>query len=180
MGAVDLLLRGAGMTVADLEAVVMTRGPGSFTGIRVTLATALGLARGRAIPAHGFSSLLVQAARVRAGSCLAVQPARRGFVYCQEFDLRGAVPEPLAEPRVIEVAALDASPHPIVAPAGLSLPPHLPAASPRGTASEALLDLALTTEIFDASTLVPLYLEPPQAVPPRGKVPPWPPSQTAS
>jgi len=180
MGAVDLLLRGAGITAADLEAIVMTRGPGSFTGIRVTLATAQGMARGGAIRAHGFPSLLVQAARAAAETCMAVQPARRGSVYGQPFDCRDALPQPLGEPRVIEITALDGTPQPIVAPTGLCLPSHLPLAPLHGTASEALLRLATTIRTFDAGTLVPLYLEPPQAVPPRRKVFVWPPSPTAS
>ncbi len=42
---VDRLLNGAGRSKADIEAVVVGTGPGAFTGLRVGLATAVGIAR---------------------------------------------------------------------------------------------------------------------------------------
>jgi tRNA threonylcarbamoyladenosine biosynthesis protein TsaB len=180
VGAIDLLLRAAGIGAAALEAVVATRGPGSFTGIRVALATAQGIATAHGIPGHGFSSLRVQAARTAERPCLAVQPARRGFVYAQRFtgdehpddDAHGAT--------LVAIDSLLAADAPVVAPSGLELHPGVPLAAASLTAAEALLDLASRLGALAASTLVPAYLENPQAVPPKPPTSPWQPSRKAS
>ncbi|HEY9595854.1 MAG TPA: tRNA (adenosine(37)-N6)-threonylcarbamoyltransferase complex dimerization subunit type 1 TsaB, partial [Spirochaetia bacterium] len=51
------LLHELGVAPADLEAIVCSLGPGSFTGIRIGLATALGIGEGRHIPVVGVSTL---------------------------------------------------------------------------------------------------------------------------
>ena len=180
MAAVDLLLRAAGLERSQIEGVVATRGPGSFTGVRVALATASGLALALHIPARGYSSLLAQAARSELGDVLAVQPARRGFVYAQPFIRRGGRPVALSEPEVLPLASLAEASLPVVAPVGLTLPSAARLApTVRGTA-EALLELAATAEAGEDAPLVPLYLEPPPATPPARTVTPWPPSPKAS
>ncbi len=180
MAAVDLLLRAAGLERSGLEGVVASRGPGSFTGVRVALATAQGLAVGLGVRAHGYSSLLAQAARTGARECLAVQPARRGFVYAQRHGRSGARPEALEEPQVMALAALVQSKLPVVAPAGLDLPGGTPLAPAGLTTAEALLELLAGEEHPDAATLAPLYLEPPPASPPARTATPWPPSPKAT
>jgi tRNA threonylcarbamoyladenosine biosynthesis protein TsaB len=182
MGAVDLLLRAAGLDSRDLGVVGATRGPGSFTGIRVALATAQGLAMGLGIPAHGVPSLLVLAHRSADPRCLAVQPARRGFVYAQPFARQGERCAPTGDPKILPVADLAGSELPVVAPAGLALPDGTPTISSRCTTAEALLELLASEppQPTDLDSLVPLYLEPPPALPPTPKPSPWPPSQTTS
>jgi tRNA threonylcarbamoyladenosine biosynthesis protein TsaB len=54
---VDALLRQAGARQADLDALALGTGPGSFTGIRIGLALARGLALGLGLPAAGVSTL---------------------------------------------------------------------------------------------------------------------------
>jgi tRNA threonylcarbamoyl adenosine modification protein YeaZ len=54
--ALDRLLRETGVSRADLTAVVVGTGPGTFTGLRVGLATAKGLAHGLGIPIIGVST----------------------------------------------------------------------------------------------------------------------------
>ena len=180
VAAIDLLLRSAGLDGDAIGAVVATRGPGSFTGIRVALATALGLAHARGIPAHGFSSLLVQAARTRLRPCLAVQPARRGHVYVQLFATDGSPDAPADGPAIVAIADLAGTTVPVVAPAGLVLPPDTLAAPTSVSTAEALLELARSQSLFDPTTLVPVYLEPPQAEPQRPSRSPWQRSRKAS
>jgi tRNA threonylcarbamoyl adenosine modification protein YeaZ len=180
MAGVDLLLRAAGLERAGLEGVVATRGPGSFTGVRVALATAQGLALGLGIPAHGYSSLLAQAARTDASECLAAQPARRGSVYVQAFARRRGRLEAADEPRVVPAATLAESRLPVVAPVGMALPEGTPVADVRIGLAEALLELLASEGHPDHETLTPLYLEPPPAVQPARTAPPWPRSPKAS
>lgn len=51
------LLRRAGRDIADIKAIVVARGPGSYNGLRVGLSTAKGLAFGLGIPLVGVSTL---------------------------------------------------------------------------------------------------------------------------
>ena len=51
----------AGITTNDLTGIVATRGPGSFTGIRIGLATAKGLAQGLDVPIVGVGTLATAA-----------------------------------------------------------------------------------------------------------------------
>ena len=53
----DALLREHGLAHADLTRIVVGTGPGSFTGLRLGLATARGLALARDLPVAGFSTL---------------------------------------------------------------------------------------------------------------------------
>lgn len=165
VGAVDLLLRSAGLAPRQLGAVVATRGPGSFTGVRVALATVQGIARGAGTAAHGFSSLLAQATRTAVDRVLAVQPARRGEVYAQLFTRRGGPPEAAGEILVMAVSALVGNEVPVIAPSGLTLPAGVPLASPSMSAAEALLTLVDGLAGCDEATLVPTYVEPPPAIP---------------
>jgi tRNA threonylcarbamoyladenosine biosynthesis protein TsaB len=63
--AIDWLLRENGRTLSDLVLVAVTRGPGSFTGVRIALATVQGLGLALGIPICGFSTH--QAAAYSAG-----------------------------------------------------------------------------------------------------------------
>jgi len=69
--------------VADLEAIVVTQGPGSFTGIRVGLATAKGLAEPDSIPLLAVSRLAVLAHK--AGTHAAALDASRHEFYWGDF-----------------------------------------------------------------------------------------------
>ena len=55
--AVDGLLSAHGKTVADLSLIGIGMGPGSFTGLRVGMATAKGIARAAGVPIQGASTL---------------------------------------------------------------------------------------------------------------------------
>ncbi len=93
LAAVELLLEDAGAVPGDLDLVVVSRGPGSFTGIRSGLATAHGLASSLGVPVTAYGSLLVQAARVEGpGTVWAAQPGRRGEVYARRFEVAPGTP----------------------------------------------------------------------------------------
>lgn len=55
--AVTRLLDSAGRTISDVEAVVVGRGPGSFTGVRIGVASAKGLAQGLGVALHAVGTL---------------------------------------------------------------------------------------------------------------------------
>jgi len=76
---VDALLRQGGAHPRDLDAVVVGIGPGSFTGVRIGLAAARGLALSLALPGAGVSTLAALAAG--APGALPVIDARRREVF---------------------------------------------------------------------------------------------------
>ena len=59
--AIELLLKNASLTLDDMELIAVSAGPGSFTGVRIGVATAKGLAFDKNIPCAGVSSLLTMA-----------------------------------------------------------------------------------------------------------------------
>lgn len=78
------LLAEAGAAARELSAIVCGVGPGTFTGTRVAVATAKGLAFARPCPLFAVSTLAVIAAAAD-GSVLATIDARRGEVYAGLF-----------------------------------------------------------------------------------------------
>lgn len=82
IGRLGDLLREAGWSVDDLDAVAAGRGPGSFTGLRTGLSVAGGLGYGANIPLFLMDSLEVVAARGPRASVTAVlRDAGRSEVY---------------------------------------------------------------------------------------------------
>jgi tRNA threonylcarbamoyladenosine biosynthesis protein TsaB len=71
--AVDLLLDLSGLEVSRVEVLGVALGPGTFTGLRIGIATVKGLALARGIPAYGLSTLRAMALRHR-GRGLPVAP----------------------------------------------------------------------------------------------------------
>ncbi len=88
---VEAVLTDAGLTVADVDAFLVGRGPGSFTGVRIGISTAKGLARGANVPLLGASTLDACAWRAwRAGErglLGVVADAMRGEVYPALYQL---------------------------------------------------------------------------------------------
>lgn len=89
LAGIDYLLEQAGRRRGDLTGVAVDLGPGYFTGLRIGLATAQGLALGLEIPCWGCSSLRLLAQGVGGwrGRLWAVADARRGLVYAAPFEM---------------------------------------------------------------------------------------------
>jgi len=111
--AVDFLLRRAGWKLKDLTLTAAGIGPGSFTGIRIGVATGLGLAQSLGIPFAGVSGLDVlarRAARTTAGGRIGViVDARRGQFYFAGYESKNGRIRRLRKPALI--AAADVKDH---------------------------------------------------------------------
>lgn len=90
----------AGLPLADIDALAVGIGPGSFTGVRIGVATAKGLALAQQKPLVGVTSLRVLARGLVAGTalCAPLIDAHKGEVYAAlyELDAEGALVERLA------------------------------------------------------------------------------------
>ena len=91
MVAVDRLLGDAGWTVKDLEGLAVSVGPGSFTGLRVGIATAKGLAVTLGLPVAPVPTLDALAAILPFADApvCPLLDARKGEVYCCLYRWRG-------------------------------------------------------------------------------------------
>ncbi|TPW28334.1 tRNA (adenosine(37)-N6)-threonylcarbamoyltransferase complex dimerization subunit type 1 TsaB [Pararhizobium mangrovi] len=86
MPVIDAALAEAGVSLDSIGRVAVTIGPGSFTGIRVGVATARGLALALGCEGVGVSCLeAIAADHAKNAPLMAVLDARRGEVYCQLF-----------------------------------------------------------------------------------------------
>lgn len=84
MPAIDAMLREAGLDLPALRALLVVNGPGSFTGIRVGLSTAKGLAHAAGVPIVAISRLAVLASLAETrGDLLAVLDAGRNALYAR-------------------------------------------------------------------------------------------------
>ena len=102
------MLKQAGKTVADVTAVAVAEGPGSFTGVRIGVAAAKGFAWGAQLPCYGVSTLEAMAVTLGAyeGHVCCCMDARRNQVYNALFRADGAAPLRLTEDRAIALAEL--------------------------------------------------------------------------
>jgi tRNA threonylcarbamoyladenosine biosynthesis protein TsaB len=85
---IDSVLREAGVALGDVDAIAVSVGPGSFTGLRVGVATVKGLAFGDAIPIVAVPTLaaVAHAADAAGAPVVAVLDAQRGEVYAAGFE----------------------------------------------------------------------------------------------
>ena len=108
MPAIDFLMNSLDMKPTDLDRIVAAQGPGSYTGLRIAVATAKTLAHTLKIELVGVSSLLALVPEQVEGLVIPVMDARRNNVYAGFYQSGQSVrPEahlPLAE--VLEIAGV--------------------------------------------------------------------------
>lgn len=98
------LLAEAGITYADLDRLAVTVGPGSFTGLRIGIAAARGLALALGIKAVGVPNLLgLSLAGEDHAALRIVHDARRNMAYVQDFSAPGIA---ASAPRLVPLEAL--------------------------------------------------------------------------
>jgi tRNA threonylcarbamoyl adenosine modification protein YeaZ len=187
------VLAETGTRPADLGGVVALRGPGSFTGVRIGLATAFGFHQALGLPATGISTfeMLAEAAEATEGSItLAAVDALRGEWSVQAFSGGSVSPVALGEPALVAGAAIPdlfdrlGAPQEgrIVAGFDLDRLAALPAwpreirlftpGAERPLAVVAALGAAEPSLVWDAGLLVtPIYARPPAVTLPRPRTP---------
>ncbi len=87
-GLLEELMKEGGATWRDLGRIGVGIGPGNFTGTRISVASARGLALSLAIPAVGVSTFEALALG-HPRPIVACVDGRAGRVYCQSFELNG-------------------------------------------------------------------------------------------
>lgn len=111
MPAIDHALQFCGASKQDLQAIYVCRGPGSFTGLRIGLATAKGIAFGLSIPLYAYSSLELAAfSAVGLGKPILVAiDAKMKEVYYAAYssELKERIPPRVVKPESLELLGLD-------------------------------------------------------------------------
>lgn len=96
--AIDRLLVARGWSVADIDGVVLTIGPGSFTGLRIGVGLVKGLVSARRMRVAAIGTLdAVAVASGRSGRVAALLDAGRGEVYACVFQCEGGAAQPLSD-----------------------------------------------------------------------------------
>ncbi|RQO41371.1 tRNA (adenosine(37)-N6)-threonylcarbamoyltransferase complex dimerization subunit type 1 TsaB [Variovorax sp. KBW07] len=121
---IQQLLAEAGLALAELDAIVFGRGPGSFTGLRTACSVAQGLAFGARVPLLPVDTLLAVAEEARhafgARQVVAVLDARMDQLYAARYDFEAAGPLGLGLPSGDDEPLL-LSPEALEVPAGWAL-----------------------------------------------------------
>lgn len=101
--SIQFVCEHAGIPLADVDVIAVDIGPGLFTGLRVGIATAKGLAQGLDVPMVGVSSLDLLAHPLRHGATdiVSVIDARRGEVYAARYGVADGELKRVIDPIVL-------------------------------------------------------------------------------
>ena len=108
MPLVDGMLKAAELSLDAMGLVAVAQGPGSFTGLRIGVSAAKGLAWAKELPCCGVSTLLAMAQNLRHldGIIVCAMDARRNQVYNAVFRAENGQLTRLTEDRAISLAEL--------------------------------------------------------------------------
>ena len=157
MGLLEETLASADVAYHDLDAIGVGTGPGNFTGIRIAVSAARGLALGLDIPAVGISTFDALHYGTQ-GTCTTIVDARRGEFYVQSYDQDGLPMAPSLKPR----DQVEDLVHPLIG-SDWDAPRHPPAVAIAHLAMQRFRDVK--------SRPAPLYLRPADAAPARDRGP---------
>jgi len=171
---VQAVMAEAGLPFSRLQRIAATVGPGSFTGLRVGVAFAKGLATALGAETAPVGSLEALAAEAE-GLVAAVLDARRDQVYVQVFDGGRALTPPEVQPVTVAAERLAAQARgrtPTLVGSGAALlagvVPGATILAAEGCDARKVAALAATRP---AAALTPLYLRAPDAKLPGGRTP---------
>ena len=181
---VELLFKNTGLTAADLDVIAVSAGPGSFTGVRIGVSAAKGLAWAADRPCAAVSTLAALARNISFvdGLVVCAMDARRQQIYNALFYAKDGILTRLTPDRAIALADLaeelrnDPRPKAVLGDGGQMTynflmaagvpcrlaPPHLVKESAVSVALEAE-EIARSGGLVSAQDLAPVYLRPPQA-----------------
>ena len=104
LGMMDVLFEQAGTSISSINAVAFGRGPGSFTGVRVGVGVAQGIAYARDVPVIPVSSLaaLAQSAvdTLNVEQVAVAMDARMSEIYCASYQCEDGLVHILDQERV--------------------------------------------------------------------------------
>lgn len=94
MPAIDGAMRASGLTCGEIDVFAAVAGPGSFTGVRIGVCAAKGLAHAVNRPCVAIHALEALAMNFYGfdGLCCPILDARRGQVYCAAFEMKTGLP----------------------------------------------------------------------------------------
>lgn len=167
MPMLEEMLTRAGLGWRDLALIGVGTGPGNFTGVRLSVAAARGLAMALGIPAIGVTALEARAFGLPRPVLVALE-ARRGQVYLQLFEADASSGPVLADPEALPAWAFGAEP--VTGDAGARLLPALGLSGVVRTAvplAEAVARIARSRAGAPQPRPAPLYLRAADAAPPR-------------
>lgn len=184
MPIVECLFRNTGLTAGDMDAFAVSAGPGSFTGVRIGVSAAKGLAFAADKPAVAVSTLaaLARNAAFVDGLIVCAMDARRQQVYNALFEAKDGGLTRLTPDRAIALSDLaeelrdDPRPKTVLGDGGRMCFDFLTEAgvscrlAPAHLVKENAVSVALEAEklakeggLVSAQELAPVYLRPPQA-----------------